>query len=73
MTISDREFYVSQFNPTRNLCLITEFAIKEYFHSWFDIKANKKLTDGSKKLYNVILKINCLSDKKIKTYLQQHS
>ena len=26
-------FYVSQFNPTRNLCLITEFAIKVYFQS----------------------------------------
>ena len=26
-------FYVSQFNPTRSLCLTTEFAIKVYFHS----------------------------------------
>ena len=59
-------FYVSQFNPTRNLCLITEFAIKVCFHSWFDIKANKKLTDGSKNLYNMIVRINCLPDKKIK-------
>ena len=59
-------FYVSQLNQTRNLCLITEFAIKVYFQSWFDIKAIKKLTDGSKNLYNMIVRINCLSDKKIK-------
>ena len=58
------QFYVSQFNQTRNLYLITEFAIKVYFHNWFDINANKKLTDGSKNLYNMIVRINCQSDKK---------
>ena len=37
-------FYISQSSPTKNLCLITEFAIKVYFHSrWFDTKANKKV------------------------------
>ena len=66
-------FYVSQFNPTKNLCLITEFAIKVYFRSWFDIKANTKFTDGSKNLYNMIVRINCLSVKKNQRYLLQCS
>ena len=28
------QFHVSQSNPTKNLCVITEFAIKVYFYSW---------------------------------------
>ena len=59
-------FYISQANPTKNLCLIVQFVIKVYFHSWFDIKNNKKLTQGSMNLYNMIARINNFPDQRIR-------
>ena len=59
-------FYISQANPTKNLCLIVQFVIKVYFHSWFDIKNNKKLTQGSMNLYNMIVRINNFPDQRVR-------
>ena len=50
---------------SKNLKIIAKFIIKVYFHSWFDIKANEKLTDRFKNLFNMIQRINRFPDQRI--------
>jgi len=47
-------YYVSIEKPSKNLEILTEFYIKVYFPSWFEIKMNHKKTDGAKNFFNMI-------------------
>ena len=58
-------YNVSQSKQSKNLKIIVEFFINVCFPSWFDLKANKKLTDGSGKLFNMIQRINRFLDQRI--------
>ena len=58
MTLACRilRYFVSIKNPSQNLKHLTQFCIQVYFPSWFEIKLHNKLTDGSKKFFDIIKK-----------------
>ena len=64
-------YYVSVSKPSRNLKTIADFVVKVYFASWFQIKINKKLTDGSKNLFFLLQRINKISQISIREICYQ--
>ena len=59
------QYYVSQRNHCKNLKKLVEFIVKIYLPSWFEIKANNRLSNGSQNLFNMIQRINSFSNIKI--------
>lgn len=55
--------YVSKRKPSKNLILLSKFVINVYMKSYFDIKRNYKITDGSKNLFSLINRIKEFSKK----------
>ena len=57
------QFYVAQEKPTSNLSTLAEFLIKVYFPGWFQIKFNKKITDGPKNYLNILTQVRGFPNK----------
>ena len=50
-------YYVSVSDPSESLQTKAQFCIKVYFPSWFDIKRNATISDGSVNYFNMITRI----------------
>ena len=47
-------FYTSTKQPSESLVQLTNFCLKIYFPTWFNIKKENKITDGAKNFFKLI-------------------
>ena len=59
------QYHVSQRNHCKNFKKLVKFIVKIHLPSWFEIKANNRLNDGSQNLFNMIQRTNSFPDIKI--------
>ena len=60
-------FYVSVSDPSESLQTMAQFCIKVYFPSWFDIKRNATISDGSVHYFNMITRIATFPQKTVRS------
>ena len=59
-------YYVSLDKPSLTLKILVHFCLTVYFPTWLDNKLDHQITHGSKHLFNLIQRINGLSDEEIR-------
>ena len=64
-------FYVSTKHPSENLILLAKFCIEVYFPSWFEIKQQNTITDGSRNLFKMIERVRRFPHKQVSAVAQK--
>ena len=63
-------YYVSLDEPPQNLEILVNFCLTVYFPTWFEIKLYNQLTHGSKVFFNLIKRINSLTNQDLRQVAQ---
>ena len=72
LTLGSRilRYYVSLDEPPQNLEILVNFCLTVYFPTWFEIKLYNQLTHGSKVFFNLIKRINSLTNQDLRQVAQ---
>ena len=62
---------VSTSSPSKKLQDLAEFCMKIYFSSWFDIKLNNKISDGSPNFFRMVQQISTFSNQQVREESQK--
>ena len=67
LSLSSRVFrkYTLAHNPLSKLTKLTEYCIKVYFPSWFEIKTKISILDGALNFYNIVQRVMNFSNLEI--------
>ena len=68
MTLACRifRFYTSTKQPSKSLVRLTNFCLKIYFPTWFNIKKENKITDGAKNCFKLIERVRQFPTDKVR-------
>ena len=59
-------FYTSTKQPSKSLVQLTNFCLKIYFPTWFNIKKENKITDGAKNFFKLIERVHQFPTDKVR-------